>query len=246
MGPMLKSLVELQRIEIELRRTRKKLDRGQKRIDAQKQKIQQLKSALAAKKEEIKLTQVQYNELDVELKTDDAKIAKLRTALNAAKTNKDYSAILTQINTDKADKSKLEEQLLAMLGQIETEQGACRDIEDMIAKETGLLEEIAQQVQEKAQAVQDTLEEQIKQHQQALEAVPADTADLFMRLSERFDGEVLAELAKRDGAKGDFTCGGCYMKMPLERVNTLMCKDEIVICPTCGRIMILESQMAHG
>ena len=40
---------------------------------------------------------------ELDLKTQESAIGRLRNALNTAKSNKEYSAILAQINSDKAD-----------------------------------------------------------------------------------------------------------------------------------------------
>jgi len=30
------------------------------------------------------------------------------------------------------------------------------------------------------------------------------------------------------------------MKVPLEVANSLMTRDDVIICPTCGRILVLD------
>lgn len=240
MGPILNSLVDLQKIEIDLRRARGKLKRGQQRTDAQLQRIEQLQAALKAKQEEIKLTKLQYAKLELELQTDESEISKMRVALNTAKTNRDYSAILTRINTDKADKSKLEDQLLQLLTQIEEDQAASRALLEDVDVEKQKFGEVEAQVQEKAAGIQATIDSLMGQYNSAAAQVPKKQQKLFDRLAGRFDGEVLAPVSQMNGARKDYSCGGCYMSVPLESVNTLMSKDEVLTCSNCGRILVLE------
>lgn len=245
MGPILNSLVELQRIEIDLRKTRARLSRGEQRIKAQKQRIEQLQAGLMAKQEESKLAQLQYGKLELELRSDESEIDKLRVALNTAKTNRDYSAILTQINTDKADKSKLEDQLLQLLSQIEDDKAAGRDMLENIAVEEEKLAGVSEQVSEKAAGIQADIDKLMVAYEAAVSLIPPTEQNLFKRLADRFDGEVLASVSQMNGVRREYSCGGCYMSIPLEAVNSLMSKDDVLTCSNCGRILVLEESPAE-
>jgi len=243
MGPILSSLVQLQIVELELRKTRKKLKKGQLAVAAQEQRIVQLQAALAAKHEEIKLTRLQYSKLELELRTREDEIAKLRVALNTAKTNKDYSAILTRINTDKASKSKFEDQILQLMTQIDADQSACREIERDIQAQQQQLEELSQQSQLEQQTLQAVVDDLTRQYQEAYDSVPPKERHLFERLADHFDGQVMVEVATGNARRSEYLCGGCFMSIPLEVVNTLMSRDELITCPNCGRFLVLD---LHG
>lgn len=240
MGPVLSSLVHLQTVELELRKTKERLRKDQQTIDSQEKLITQLQATLKAKREEIKLTRVQYSKLELELRTREDEIAKLRVALNTAKTNRDYSAILTRINTDKAGKSKLEDQILQFMTQVDGDQAACRQIEQEIETESERLADIRRQTEEKHLALKTQLDKLELQHRQASEHVPEKEGRLFRRFADHFSGRVLAEVTKGNGRRGEHLCGGCFMSIPLESVNTLMSRDEMIICSNCGRILVLD------
>lgn len=242
MGPILSSLVSLQSTETELRKTQQKLKKSQQVVLRQEHQINKLEEVLTAKKKEIKQTRIRHDGLELELKIHEENITKLRIALNTARTNKDYSAILTRINTQKADKSKLEDQILALIGHIETDQAACLEIEENIKKESEQLAEIQRDSQEKQAHIQQEEEKLIQQHKEAAGQVPVKERSIFTRLAQRYQGEVLAEVAQLNSKKSDHCCGGCYMSIPLESVNSLMTRDELVTCPSCGRILVLDKK----
>jgi len=114
MGPVLDGLVKLQSVENRLGAEKAKLSRCRRNVVIQENLIRSLQNALEAKKEEIQLTKVQFDRLELELKSRDDTIGKLRASLNIAKTNKEYAAVLTQLNTTKADNSKIEAQSLEL------------------------------------------------------------------------------------------------------------------------------------
>jgi len=239
-------LVDLQAIEIGLRRAKARLSKGEQTVKRQERRIAQLEAGLKAKRDEIRLTRLQSQRLELELKTKEDEIAKLRVALNTTKTNKDYSAILTRMNTDKAKKSKLEDQVLALMTQVDNDQAACREIEQEIEVQKQRLTEIQQQVAEKHKVIQKEIDELSVQHAQAMAEVPPKEQALFERLADRFEGEVLARIVETNGRRKEHSCGGCYMSIPLERVNALMTRDEVVICSSCGRILMLDWNAGGG
>jgi len=242
MGPILSSLVELQAIEFDVRKTKEKLRRDKQAILRQEQKIKQLQGGLTSKQEETKLARMHYDRLDVDLKSREEEVSRLRVALNGAKTNKEYSAILTQINTNKADISRLEDQMLKLMEQIEEDQSMRKEIEGEIDKISQRLIEIRQEVERRQQETQKNLDELEIQHQEASGKVPPKSLHLFGRLAERYDGGALAEVAHTNGRRSEQTCGGCFMSVPLEVVNALMIRDDVMICPNCGRILVMDSQ----
>jgi len=119
MGSLLNGLVRLQAVENRLRAAKAKLVRCKRSVVIQENKIKTEETGLNAKKQEIKLTRMQCDRLELELKTRDQEIAKFRAALNTAKTNKEYATLLTQLNTTKADNSKIETQVLELMKEVE-------------------------------------------------------------------------------------------------------------------------------
>ena len=89
MGPVLSGLTKLQSVETRLRAAKAKLVRCRRNVVIQENQIGSLQNTLKAKKEEIQLVKIQSDRLELELKTRDEIIAKARTSLNTAKTNRE-------------------------------------------------------------------------------------------------------------------------------------------------------------
>ncbi len=77
MGPVLKGLIKLQSVENRLRAAKAKLNRCRRNVIIQENRVRSLQSAFEAKKEEIQLTKVQSDRLELELKTKDEAISRL-------------------------------------------------------------------------------------------------------------------------------------------------------------------------
>ena len=134
MGPVLNGLVKLQSVENRLGAAKTKLARCRRCVVLQENQVRNLQNTFKAKKEEIQLTRIQSDRLELELKTVDESVAKLRASLNAARTNKEYAAILTQLNMTKADNSKTESQILELMKDMETDEQEVAELEQQMGK----------------------------------------------------------------------------------------------------------------
>ncbi len=241
MGPVLNGLMKLQSVENRLRVVKAKLVRCRRNVIIQENQIRSLQNALEAKKEEIQLTKIQSDRFELELKTRDEEIAKLRASLNTAKTNKEYAALLTALNTTKADNSKNETQILELLKDIEADEAECGEIQEQIEQQKQALEQTRKESEQLATKYQAEIEEIQLEWDQVARTIPSNALKIFKRVAETYDGEALAAINRQEGKTETYTCGGCFMGITAESVNLLMTKDDIIRCPNCTRILVLGS-----
>ncbi|MFA5424663.1 MAG: C4-type zinc ribbon domain-containing protein [Phycisphaerae bacterium] len=241
MGPVLSGLVKLQSVENRLRAAKNKLARCRRNVIIQENQIRTLTSSFEAKKEEVKLTRVQSDRLELELKSRDEAIAKLRASLNTAKTNKEYAAVLTQLNTTKADNSKIETQILDLMKDIEADETESKKIEEQIAEQKKALEKVRTESEQLSVKYQAEIDQIQKEWDDTAKDVPADALEIFKRVADTYDGEALSTVEEQEGRNDNYSCGGCFMSITSETVNLLMTKDDIIRCPNCTRILVLGS-----
>ncbi|MHC4544569.1 MAG: zinc ribbon domain-containing protein [Planctomycetota bacterium] len=242
MGPVLNGLMKLQSVENRLRVAKAKLARCRRNVIIQENQIRSLQNALEAKKEEIQLTKIQSDRLELELKARDEQVARLRASLNTAKTNKEYAALLTQLNTTKADNSKNETQILELLKDIETDEAECEKTQDQIDKQKRTLEQTRKETELLATKYQAEIEEIQIEWNQVAQTITTNPLEIFKRVAETYDGEALAVIDRQEGKTEAYTCGGCFMGITAESVNLLMTKDDIIRCPNCTRILVLGDE----
>ncbi len=239
MGPVLNGLIQLQSVENRLRVEKAKLTRCRRNVIIQENQIRSLQNALEAKKEEVQLSKIQFDRLELELKTRDEQINRLRAALNTAKTNKEYAAVLTQLNTTKADNSKIENQSLELLKNIEDDETECNQIQSQIDAQKQQLEQIRAETETLAGKYQTEIDKIQAEWNQLAKTIPEKALEIFKRVAETYDGQAVAQIEQQGGTKGAYTCDGCFMGLTAECVNLLMTKDDIIRCPNCTRILVL-------
>jgi len=239
MGPVLDGLVKLQSVENRLGAAKSKLTRCRRNVIIQENQVRSLTNSLEAKKEEIQLTKVQIDRLELELKTRDESIAKSRASLNMAKTNKEYAAILTQLNTTKADNAKIESQALELMKDVEADEEEVAGIKMQIEEQKQKLDQTRKEAETLAIKYEAEIEEIQKEWDGFAKTIPTEQLAIFSRVAETYDGEALAIAEQQDDKPGAYCCGGCFMGITAETVNLLMTKDDLIRCPNCTRILVL-------
>jgi len=240
MGPVLHGLIKLQSVENRLRVVKSKLARCRRTVIFQENQVRTLCNGLEAKQEEIKLTKIQIDRLELELKSRDEHIAKYRAALNTAKSNKEYSSILTELNTSKADNAKIENQILELMKNVEADEGECVEMQTQIDEQKAKLDELRKESEVEAAKHESEIAEIQVEWDHTAKDVEARVLETFKRVAETYDGQVIAQVDQLDDKSDTFSCGGCFMRLPAEVVNQLMTKDDIIRCSNCTRILVFK------
>jgi hypothetical protein len=239
MGPILASLLKLQVIEHDLAHVRRRLRSKQNAVGAIQRKVDELK---ARRDEMTAQARNQQNQFELQRACREEDITQLRGALNRTRTNKEYSAILTQINTYKADNSKLEEAILKVMEGVDTVKAEIEKVNAQMEAEQKRCDLVKQTNAEEVAKLESMLAELQAKRADAASDVPGEVLRVFDRLANAKDGEAMAAVDVVDAKREDFTCGGCYMSLSAEHFNALLSRDEIRHCDSCGRILYIDAK----
>lgn len=245
MGAKLQALIAFQDIELQIVDIRRQIGRKDAQVAAQAKKLEQLRASMAAERDELRKVQIQFDEIDLDVKSRSGHVTKLREQLNSVRTNKEYAAIRQQINSENADVSRVEEQALGLMQQIDTRKAALVERQKAEAAEIARLETLKAETDQARKQYSNRLDQLLKRREEAAVGADQESIRMFTRLSERYDGEALAELVKPNPRLDEFVCGGCNMSIQVDRANSLRTRDEIVCCRNCGRILFVKAEEAH-
>ena len=243
MGPTNVALVKLFRADNALREAQNRLDEAGKNVRLQERRVADLEQKLKDAQTRHRQQQARGGQLDLDMRARDAHIEKLRTQQQSAKNNKEYQAFLVEINTAKVDRSKVEDEAVRVLGDVEKAQ------QEVAALTTALEGERA-----KLAAIRSQLADTIARHQaevdalkparaEAQAAVPPKVADAFNRLADRYEGDALSPLSRPDRRREEYLCTACNMELAIDIYNKLHSRDEIVFCPSCRRILYIPEDL---
>lgn len=241
MGAKLQALRDLQDIELQIFDIQQQCARVERRVSAQQRKIAKMERDAGTQREHILREQVQFDRLDVEIKGRNANIEKLREHLNTVRTNKEYAAVLAQINNEKADTSKIEAQALELMQGLDAAKADLSQYEQRLAAEQARLSELDQELAQTRESFSGRLNRLNGQKDEATATVEREVVTLFNRIAERYDGEVMAEVLRPNPRRDEFLCGGCHMQLRAEVANALKTRDDVQTCENCGRILFIDA-----
>jgi len=228
-------LKELQEIDQELNKvgqSRKELETERSALNADVERVQGMVDSLAADGEALR---EQRRELTQALVLEQENVKKAESRLPTIKTQKEYVAVLKEIDTAKKMNKDIEDKIRAKDGEIEV---LSREQEEKEAELTSLKEkvdsrqeEIAAVLAEYAQAE----EEKGSQRDVLLPGLPVPLRKRYQLLFERRGGMAVVEA--RNGA-----CLGCNMHLPPQLFNSLFQTQEIQSCPHCNRLLFVNTE----
>ncbi len=243
MGPTNIALVKLLRADAALRDATERYDTANKTVKLQERRLadlaEKLKSAQASHME----FAAKAGNFELDVKTRDARIDKLRTQQQNASNNKEYQVFLTEINTEKVDKGKSEDEQLKAMEQAEKFATEVKAFQGQIDEETAKHSLTKEQLGGRLAELQVDIDALRPQREEAAATVSAKAREMFERLVERYEGEAMAPISRPKPRREEYVCTACNMDLVVDLYNRLHTRDEMVFCPSCRRLLYIPDDL---
>ncbi|HOW35871.1 MAG TPA: C4-type zinc ribbon domain-containing protein [Candidatus Omnitrophota bacterium] len=232
----IKKLVDLQTIDAEIYLYKRDLREKPLYVEELKKRYEDKKAGLKALEEKAKAIQVNRKAQELELQTKEGDIVKANAQLSLLKTNKEYQAKLTEIQSMKADKSVIEEKILVFYDESDA-------VNADIEKERKFLAEEEQKYLTQKKEVDDSvkeIEEKLKvlnlKRSQITPDISKSNLSRYERVLENKDGLAIVPV------NGN-SCGGCFMSVPDQVINEIKMHERLVLCEMCSRVLYLADDL---
>jgi len=228
-------LIALQNLDAEavkLKNKKKDLPLRMNQLDEAFNKYNQVFADNKKKYEEIT---AQHKELEAKLKKGLDILNKAKDRLGEVKTNKEYQAILKEIENGEVKNSEIETEIIFLLEEIDK------------SKTNLQVEEKAKEQYEHQYQIEklklkndiDSLDEKIlactEQYHRLIENIPKDLIKRYEMIKAQNNGTAVVSVWKG-------VCGGCHMNIPPQLYNELQKSDDLFSCPNCNRIIYWQNQ----
>ncbi len=231
-------------IDKTLQGLRSRLDAATRRLNLQTKKLDQLQKQRDELNEAYKFGQAKGFELEGVATDADARASDLREKMNSVTNNKEYSALLLEVNTLKIEKAKSEDSALTQMGEVERLKKQLDALDSDIEERNKLIAVSENEVTKSRDEVGDRLDEVVAERAKAAGDLPTDSVELYDRVSAMHDGEAMAPIYEENRRRQEYTCGGCYIGIPFERLNVIMSNsNQLVSCPSCRRILYVGEEL---
>ncbi len=239
-------LVRLHRVEVQIRGLTERLRSAERYLAQQDALLASLNTQRDALRAQLKQVEATFRNDETEAAAIDDKIKKLRDQMNAATSNKQYAAFLTEINTLKADKSEIDTRALTSLTKLDEVKAQVGELDTQIDEREQVRKVALNDRDTQAAAVKDRLEELRKEREVAAADVPAHALSTYEARIRIAPDDIMAPLEEYDRRNREYACGSCQMLLPLEKLNALISRGELTACTACGAILFLDENVREG
>ena len=243
MGPTNVALVNLYRADQALRDAQGRFDAANKNVRLQERRCADLAEKLKLTQSKLRETQVRGGNLDLDMKSRDVQIERLRTSQQGAKNNKEYQTLLVEINTRKVDRAKVEEEAMRVMELADTTTSEVNAMSATLDGERSKLAELKSQMGDTVAKLQAEIDSLKTPRDEAAARLSPKARTAFDKLADHHEGEALAALIKPDRRKEEYACSGCMMDLVTDVYNKLHTRDDLVFCPSCRRILYIPDEL---
>ncbi|MBW1695946.1 MAG: hypothetical protein JRH18_04545 [Deltaproteobacteria bacterium] len=223
------TLLKLQSIEIERNGLNSMLSGVPQKLQALDTKLKTFEQRFTEEQTRLDELKKKYRQREMDVEMNRGRIKKSQEKLRSVKNNKEYQSILKEIDDIEAINSKIEDEMIEYLEQMEA-------VENFLLSRKDEFEELKEHVKSEKASIQEEYERGKKR---------------LMELNTEWDkiskqvepGLLKTYLNIRDkrgtavAAVNDSVCRGCHLNIPPQMYNELQRCDSLRFCPHCQRII---------
>lgn len=206
------------------------------------EKLQQIDEEFQRFKESISQSAMRYEKLKTQREENELKVKKISEAMARSKeklldvkTNKEYQAMLKEIETAETSLGELESQIIILLEEMdELSIQVKQDQETLKQAEKNYLDD-KKIIEEKLSSFDAESAEWNRKRSALQKNIPEDLLALYEKIRKRNQGVGVIPVWKA-------VCSGCHMNIPPQLYNELQRSSDLLSCPSCHRIMYFQAQ----
>jgi predicted nucleic acid-binding Zn-ribbon protein len=224
-------LMELQRLDEQLRALHVAHRHLPQQLQPYETACVAAEQALTHLQEDRTLSERQRRALERELEGLQAHQHKAQSKLHEVKTNKEYSAVLAEINTGKQRIAVLEDQVLELMELTEQHGYNYLQQEHQLQEVRHVLADQGRRIQHEQVVLAERIAVEETKRQQLVDGLEPQLYAMYQKIAAQRHGQAVVYV--QDG-----TCGGCYLKVQPQLISEIRRQDKLLMCPHCQRMLL--------
>lgn len=149
------------------------------------------------------------------------------------KTNKEYSAILSEIQDVEKKISNIEDEILMIMELVEEKTEENKGNLERLKLEEKRFQIERKEKEEEIERLQQLLDIEYKKRKEIEELIDKKVLREYFKIKEIRNGVAVINV-------NDYVCQGCHMSMPPQTFNDIKNNNRIIHCSHCSRILYWE------
>jgi len=226
----LELLWELQRIDLALRDLMEERERYPKEMKRMDERCRIEKERIQKEREKVELLEKDRRQKEHHLTAEQDKIKKTESRMFEVKTNKEYQAVLTEIEGIKEGSSREEEEILRLLDEIDETKKSLARWEKETAVSLEKIEAERKVLEGKITRDDAGCKKQIERREVLAKQIESRLFKLYDTLKEKRRGVGVVNVKNE-------TCQGCFLNIPPQMYIEVQKNNTLIQCPHCNRIL---------
>lgn len=247
MAGHLDAIVALHRALVQLADLEEKLAGVPEWMEDLHRQHQDAQAELTALEESAAEAEREKRQAEGEIEDLEERLKRYQEQISQVSTQREYGALLKEIDTAKARIKELEEEALAAMGRIETtDQERAARREGFQELDQRYREELGKWEQEKPSVA--ARAEELRREIEALrQSIPRPVLAQFDRIAARYEGEAVAyirETERPGSGPRIWHCSACHYRVRPQVVTEVQHNGSLVQCDSCKRILCFAEEIA--
>ena len=235
MSEQLLLLIELQKDDLTAGRINIKKRELPEKLMKLDDAFQAFSTSLEEEKKNLDEFHKRHREKESKLKSSQENLKKTKDRLLEVKTNKEYQAILKEIETIEKKKSDTEDEIIVCLDEVDHREKTLREKEEEFRGYRLRYETQKRKMEEDIA----NLDAELVAAQQKIREIRKQLPEYILKKYEMIkglnNGLAVVSVWKE-------VCNGCHMNIPPQLYNDLQRSTDVLSCPHCSRIMYWDNQ----
>jgi uncharacterized protein len=181
--------------------------------------------------------QKERRRLEMELMGVESKIQKYQSQLSEVKTNKEYQAMLHEIEACRQERSRLDEKILLDMEEADKGNAHARLLEEKLKERRRATESDKQALQTKLAGLQEDKAGLERQRAELQKDIPGLWLDPFLKVARQRKGLALVPVKAE-------LCGGCHVRVMPKLIQEVRRSTGLIHCDSCKRFLYVPEEAA--
>jgi len=232
MKEVIKKLRTLNELDLKIQTVRKDIDRIPKALVLIEDDVRMAREKLERRKQEVMKVKTEADSVELDLKSGEEALKRYANQMNLMRTSKEFDVIKRQMEAQRMFNRQTEDKALELIKQAEDKEKENKELASGVAAMETKLEGERTRVNKEMGELKTQLEQLNAERAPLAEKIPVKERTVYDRIVAT-RGQAIALL------KGNL-CSSCFMQLPPQVQNLTLLAQELVICPSCGRILAVE------
>lgn len=216
-------------LHLKLKAVQDELEKGPRLIKAKENILAKKQAELEEAKAKLTAQRKLADQKNLQLKTNEAKLADLNMKLNMASTNREYDILKGQIAADKMANSVLEDEILDCMEQADQLKAKIAEAEKAVADAKEEVRKMTDQVAAAEAGLKERAEKLRLAVAEAETVIPEEHMATYRRLVAAHGADALAMVENN-------VCTSCYVSLSPQQGVELR-SGKFVFCISCGKLI---------